>query len=186
MHFLSTPVFVDDVATFDLAGKRLLDMGTGSGQSVSSPPVGAPGHRLRHQPARGRARARQRAPERRRHGVLESDLFSSLGGACSTSSVSICRSTPERSATPFEAAFFGGPAFETISAFAAGCRGALAPGGKVAVIISEDSGHDRIVSLFTGGGFAQIDDRDGGFFSDFTFCSSGRRRRRPSMSVGRR
>jgi hypothetical protein len=27
------------------------------------------------------------------------------------------------------------------------------------VIISEDSGHDRIVSLFTGAGFAQIDDR---------------------------
>jgi release factor glutamine methyltransferase len=160
VHFLSTPVFVDYVATFDLAGKRLLDMGTGSGAvGIFAARRGAQVTACDINP-RAVVLARDNA---RRNGVdveiLESDLFSSLGGRTFDLICFNLPFYPGQPATPFEAAFFGGPAFETISAFAAGCRGVLAPGGTVAVIISEDSGHDRIVSLFKGAGFAPIDDR---------------------------
>ena len=49
--------------------------------------------------------------------------------------------------------------FETIRTFADGCRRALAPGGTVAVIFSEDSGPDRMMSLFTEAGFVATDQR---------------------------
>jgi hypothetical protein len=35
----------------------------------------------------------------------------------------------------------------------------MAPGGTVAVIYSEDSGHDRILSLFTDAGLVPTDQR---------------------------
>ena len=130
------------------------------GQSVSPPPVAGAQVTACDINPRAVVLARDNA---RRNGVdmeiLESDLFSSLGGRMFDLICFNLPFYPGQPATPFEAAFFGGPAFETISAFAAGCRGALAPGGTVAVIISEDSGHDRIVSLFTGAGFLPIDDR---------------------------
>ena len=113
---------------------------------------GRPGHRLRHQPARGVAGRRERAPQRRRDGGARRRTCSRRWvGAASTSSVSTCRSTrasrDRSSSTRCTAARTSRP----IRAFAEGCRRALAPGGTVAVIFSEDSGHDRIVSLFTRG-----------------------------------
>ncbi len=59
----------------------------------------------------------------------------------------------------FEHALYGGTNFETIRTFADGCRRALAPGGTVAVIFSEDSGPDRMMSLFTEAGFVATDQR---------------------------
>lgn len=169
VHFLSTPVFVDYLATLDVAGKRLLDMGTGSGTvGIFAARRGARVTACDINP-RAVALARDNA---RRNGaemeILESDLFSSLGGRMFDL---ICFNLPfwrGQPATPFEAALFGGPGFETIAAFAVGCRDALAPGGSVAVIFSEDSGKDQMVSLFTRAGFVPIDDRAGRrFFERF-------------------
>jgi release factor glutamine methyltransferase len=160
VYFLSTPVFLDYLSTVAVAGKRLLDMGTGSG-TVG---IFAAGRGAKVTACDINPRAVSLAGENaRRNGVemeiLASNLFSSLGGR---SFDVICFNLPFWAGTPrniFEAALFGGDDFETVRAFALGCRQALAPGGAVVVIFSEDSGHDRIVSLFTEAGFVATDQR---------------------------
>lgn len=158
--FLSTPVFLDYLATVAVAGKRLLDMGTGSG-TVG---IFAAGRGARVTACDINPRAVTLAGENaRRNGVemevLASDLFSALEGRDFDL---ICFNLPFLAGTPrtvFEKALFGGDDFETVRAFALGCRRALAPGGAVVVIFSEDSGPDRIVPLFTEAGFVATDQR---------------------------
>ena len=160
VYFLSTPVFLDYLSTVVVAGKRVLDMGTGSGTIG----IFAAGRGARVTACDINPRAVALAGENaRRNGVemeiLASDLFSSLRGR---SFDVICFNLPFFTGQPrshFEHAFFGGRDFETIRAFATGCRQALAPGGTVAVIFSEDSGHDRIVSCFADAGFVTTDER---------------------------
>jgi HemK-related putative methylase len=158
--FLSTPVFLDYLSTVTVAGKRLLDMGTGSGSiGIFAALRGARVTACDINP-RAVALAGENA---RRNGVemetLASDLFSSLGERRFDV---ICFNLPffrGEPRSPFQHAFFGGRDFETIRAFANGCRQALEPGGTVAVIFSEDSGHDDIVSLFADAGFVTADER---------------------------
>jgi release factor glutamine methyltransferase len=160
VYFLSTPVFLDYLSTVAVAGKRLLDMGTGSGTvGIFAASRGAQVTACDINP-RAVALAGENA---RRNGVemeiLASDLFASLAGRRFDV---ICFNLPFFADKPrsfFEHAFFGGPDFETIRAFADGCRRALAPGGTVAVIFSEDSGRDRIVSCFADAGFVTTDER---------------------------
>jgi len=160
VYFLSTPVFLDYLSTVAVAGKRLLDMGTGSGMVG----IFAAGRGARVTACDINPRAVALADENaRRNGVemevVASDLFSSLAGR---SFDMICFNLPFFAGEPrtaFEHAWFGGPNFETIRAFADGCRRALAPGGTVAVIFSEDSGHDRVMSCFSEAGLVTIDER---------------------------
>ena len=128
--FLSTPVFLDYLSTVAVAGKRLLDMGTGSGTiGIFAASRGARVTACDINP-RAVALAGKNA---RRNGVemevLASDLFSALDGR---SFDLICFNLPFYAGeprSPFEHALYGGPNFETIRAFADGCRRALAPGG---------------------------------------------------------
>jgi release factor glutamine methyltransferase len=160
VYFLSTPVFLDYLSTVAVAGKRLLDMGTGSGTiGIFAASRGARVTACDINP-RAVALAGENA---RRNGVdmevLASDLFSALGGR---SFDVICFNLPfftGEPRSPFEHAFFGGRNFETIRAFADGCRQALAPDGTVAVIFSEDSGPDRVLSCFADAGFVTVDAR---------------------------
>jgi release factor glutamine methyltransferase len=160
VYFLSTPVFLDYLATLDVAGKRLLDMGTGSGV------VGlfAAGRGARVTACDVNPRAVALAAENARRNrvemeVVESNLFAALGGRRFDLICFNLPFYPGQARTRFDAALFGGPDFETVRDFAVGCRAALAPGGAVAVIFSEDSGHDRIVSLFTAAGFTPVEER---------------------------
>jgi release factor glutamine methyltransferase len=160
VYFLSTPVFLDYLSTVAVAGKRLLDMGTGSGTIG----IFAAGRGARVTACDINPRAVALAGENaRRNGVamevLASDLFSALPGR---NFDVICFNLPFLAGTPrsaFESALYGGDDFETVRAFALGCRKALAPGGTVAVIYSEDSGPDRIAACFTGAGFLTTDAR---------------------------
>jgi release factor glutamine methyltransferase len=160
IYFVSTGVFLDYLGTLDLAGKRLLDMGTGSGPVAIF--AGDRGARVTACDVNPRA-VRLAAENARRSGVavevVESNLFSALPGRTFDL---ICFNVPfypKDPRTPFEAALYAGSNFETISGFAAGCREALAPGGSVVVIFSEDSGRDRIVSLFTAAALTATDER---------------------------
>jgi release factor glutamine methyltransferase len=186
VYFLSTPVFLDYLATLDVAGKMLLDMGTGSG-TVG---IFAAGRGARVTACDINPRAVALAGENaRRNGVemevLASDLFSALAGRRFDV---ICFNLPfyrGRPGTAFEAAFFGGPEFETIRAFADGCRDALAPGGAVAVIYSEDSGHERILSLFAEAGFEATEQRTAfKFFERFHLLRLERRAASPAEKHG--
>jgi release factor glutamine methyltransferase len=158
--FLSTPVFLDYLSTVAVEGKRLLDMGTGSGTiGIFAASRGAQVTACDINP-----RAVALAGENARRNdvemeVLASDLFSALDGRRFDL---ICFNLPFYLGEPrsvFEHALYGGTNFETIRAFADGCRRALAPGGTVAVIFSEDSGADRMMSLFVDAGFVAIDQR---------------------------
>ncbi len=158
--FLSTPVFIDYLSTVAVAGKRLLDMGTGSGTIG----IFAASRGARVTACDINPRAVALAGENARRNdvemeVLASDLFSALDGR---SFDLICFNLPFYVGEPrsvFEHALYGGTNFETIRAFAEGCRRALAPGGTVAVIFSEDSGPDRMMSLFVEAGFVATDQR---------------------------
>jgi release factor glutamine methyltransferase len=160
VYFLSTPVFLDYLATLEVVGKRLLDMGTGSGAIGLF--AAARGAQVTACDINPRAVALASDNARRNHvemEVVESDLFAVLPGRTFDL---ICFNLPFYRGQPrtrFDAALFGGPDFETVRAFAAGCRDALAAGGAVAVIFSEDSGRDDVVSLFTGAGLTVVDER---------------------------
>jgi release factor glutamine methyltransferase len=160
LYFLSTPVFLDYLATLDVAGKRLLDMGTGSGAVGLF--AAARGARVTACDINPRAVSLAAENARRNHvemEVVESNLFAALDGRRFDL---ICFNLPFYAGQPrtfFDAALFGGPDFETVRAFAAGCRQALAPGGLVVVIFSEDSGRERILSLFEAAGLAPVDER---------------------------
>jgi release factor glutamine methyltransferase len=160
VFFLSTPVFLDYLATVEVAGKRVLDMGTGSGAVGLF--AGIRGARVTACDINPRA-VSLAGENARRNGVqmevVESNLFSALGERRFDV---ICFNLPFYRGQPrtrFDAALYGGPNFETVRAFATGCQEALAPGGVVAVIFSEDSGRDSIVSLFTAAGFALVEER---------------------------
>ena len=111
VHFLSTPVFVDYVATSTSRASGSSTWAPDPGQSVSLPPVGAPRSRACDINPRAVVLAHDNA---RRNGVdieiLESDLFSSLGGRMFAIICFNLPFYPGQPATPFEAAFFGGPA----------------------------------------------------------------------------
>jgi release factor glutamine methyltransferase len=160
VYFLSTPVFLDYLSTLAVAGKRLLDMGTGSGAiGLFAAIRGAQVTACDINP-----RAVSLAGENaRRNGVemeiMQSDLFASLGGRVFDVISFNLPFYRGQARSRFDAALFGGPDFETVRAFALGCREALAPGGTVVVIFSEDSGRDRILSLFGDAGLAPAEER---------------------------
>ena len=154
VYFLSTPVFLDYLATLDVAGKQLLDMGTGSGAVGLF--AALRGARVTACDINPRAVALAAANARRNQvdmKVIESNLFAAIGGRCFDLICFNLPFYPGQPRTHFDAALFGGPDFETVRTFAAGCRTALAPNGAVVMIFSEDSGHERIMSLFGEAGF---------------------------------
>ena len=161
VYFLSTPVFVDYLATLEVAGKRLLDMGTGSGAVGLF--AALRGAQVTACDVNPRAVVLAAENARRNHvdmEVVESNLFAALGGRRFDLICFNLPFYPGQPRTHFDAALFGGPDFETVRAFAAGCRAALAPDGAVVVIFSEDSGRDRIVSMFTDAGLVPAEERN--------------------------
>jgi len=160
VYFLSTKVFLDYLAPLDLAGKRFLDMGTGSGAvGIFAASRGARVTACDINPSAVRLAARNAASNGVDMEVVESDLFSALPGRRFEVISFNIPFYPEPPRPPLGVAFFAGSNFETVRAFADGCRQALAPGGSVVVIFSEDSGRDRVVPLFEAAALAPFDER---------------------------
>jgi release factor glutamine methyltransferase len=91
--------------------------------------------------------------------VVQSDLFSALGGRVFDL---ICFNLPFYAGeprTPFEAALYGGKGLATVRAFASGCSICLAPKGHVVVVFSEDANRVEILSHFEDSGLTAIDER---------------------------
>jgi release factor glutamine methyltransferase len=158
--FFSTRILINYLGVMDLAGRRFLDMGTGTGSlGIFAATRGASVTSCDINP-RAVELARENAMRNRvQIEVVESNLFSSLGDRRFDV---ICFNLPFYPRAPrsaFEAAFFAGPNFETIRSFAAGCALALAHDGTVVVIFSEDSGRDVILSIFASAGLVVSDER---------------------------
>jgi HemK-related putative methylase len=155
VFFRSTRVLLE--ALGDLRGKSVLDMGTGSGSLA----VFATARGARVTACDVNPHAVELARENlRRNGlgaeVVESNLFAALAGRRFDLICFNIPFYPKAATTHLEAAFFAGPNFETVRAFAEGCRAHLAPGGQVVIVFSEDSGYHRILSLFDGAGLTSM------------------------------
>lgn len=158
--FRSTGVLVDFVETLDLAGKRFLDMGSGSGAVGVF--AAARGARVTSCDVNPRAVALTR-DNLRLNGldgeVVASDLFAAIADRRFDL---ICFNIPFYAGvprTPFEAALYGGENLATVRRFAEGCPGALDADGRVVVVFSEDADRSDILALFAAAGFAVEQER---------------------------
>jgi release factor glutamine methyltransferase len=160
VYFLSTRVLVDYLATLDVAGRRFLDMGTGSGAvGIFAASQGAVVTACDVNPRAVRLAAANARENGVSMEVVESNLFSALPARQFDVISFNLPFYPRAPVTPFDAALCAGRNFETITGFAAGCREALAPGGRVVALFSEDSGRDRMVSLFADAQFTAEEER---------------------------
>lgn len=158
--FHSTRILVDHLRRLKLAGKRFLDMGTGSGTVA----IFAASHGARVTACDVNPRAVALAAENARDNgvsaeILRSDLFSALEGRQFDV---ICFNVPFYPRAPrtlLETAFFAGPGLATVRRFAEQCGEHLAPGGMVMVIFSEDSNYDLVLSMFTAAGLTVLAER---------------------------
>ena len=158
IYFRSTRVLLDAVLGLALPGRRFLDMGAGSG--VIGMFAAARGARVTACDINPKAVALARA-NFARNGlggeVLESDLFGALGGRTFDLIAFNLPYLTGEARSPFEAALFGGRELETVRRFARGSVGALAPGGAVWVVYSEDADGPRILAAFAEAGLCQVD-----------------------------
>jgi release factor glutamine methyltransferase len=156
IYFFSTKIVIRHLASMDLEGRRFLDMGTGTGSiGIFAATRGAIVTCCDINPRAVEIARENAAGNRVAVEVLESDVFLALSGRHFDV---ICFNVPfypRAPRTPFEAAFFAGPNFETVRSFASGCAAALspAPDAAIVVIFSEDSGRALMVSIFAGAGF---------------------------------
>lgn len=158
--FLSTHVFIEYLRRFDFAGRRFLDMGTGSGAvGIDAARRGALVTACDLNPHAVRLAARNAERNAVAIQVLESNLFAATTGRQFDA---ICFNLPfyaDTPGTPFEHALYGGRNLETIRDFAWGCREALAPGGAIVVVFSEDAERGRVLSLFAAADFVPAEER---------------------------
>jgi release factor glutamine methyltransferase len=160
VYFLSSRITVAALGGLALRGKRFLDMGTGSGPvAVHAASAGAQVTACDINPHAVKLAAENLRLNGLPGEVLESNVFSALGDRQFDV---ICFNVPfypKEPTSPFEHAFFAGKDFETVRAFAAGCAGHLGDDGTVVVVFSEDSDHDRILSIFTGAGLVAVGEK---------------------------
>jgi release factor glutamine methyltransferase len=169
IYFLSSKILAEAIGTIPLAGKRFLDMGTGSGPVALV--AAAAGAEVTAADINPRA-VELAARNLRRNGlageVVESNLFAALAGKTFDVIAFNLPFYPKEPRTPFEFAFYAGKNFETVHAFAAGCVQCLAPDGTVVVVFSEDSDHARVLSIFAGAGLTAVSERvTQKFFEEF-------------------
>jgi methylase of polypeptide subunit release factors len=137
--FGSSRIFADYLLTLDLAGKRFLDLGTGSGiiglvSSRAGATVTAVDVNARAVECAGRNAARAGL----RLDCRVSDLFSAVRGEQFDIVAWNPPFFPKPAKNVAEAALFAGENHSTIRRFAAEVRRYLAPGGRVFLILSED------------------------------------------------
>jgi HemK-related putative methylase len=156
--FRSSRLLAAHVASLDLAGRRVLDMGTGSGfLGLWAARRGAEVVALDANP-RAVACARENAATNGladRMRVLESDLFRALPAEAAFDL--ILWNPPFYPQDPEDAgalAWKAGRDYSSLRAFAADAGRFLARGGAVVLVLSSDVDRPLICSLFTDLGFA--------------------------------
>jgi release factor glutamine methyltransferase len=158
--YLSTRALADVLLARNLRGCRLLDMGTGSGAIAVV--AAAAGAQVTACDINPQAVALAQANLRRNDlgaEVLASDLFSALPGRRFDLVAFNIPFYDQQPTSPLEAAFYGGKDLEVVRRFARACPQHLTAGGAVIIVLSEDCGHDRVVSIFTGAGFVVTGER---------------------------
>ncbi|MCB0712564.1 MAG: methyltransferase [Ignavibacteriae bacterium] len=158
--FLSTPLFADYLLTQPLLGASLLDMGTGSGAiGILAALAGADVVACDINPKAIALAEQNAAATGAKIALYLSDLFEAIPP---TEFDWICFNIPfypKVVTTPMEQALNAGEKFEVVRRFAEGAEEYVATGGRVAIIFSEDSGYDQIISIFLDSGYRIVDDR---------------------------
>lgn len=152
--FFSSRILGGYLGTLSLAGKRVLDMGTGSGiQALCAARSGALVHAvdLNALAVECARRNVERNTLSERVTVLESDLFSALPADLRFDL--IVWNPPFYPRPPRDAArhaWDAGPGYEVISRFAGESVSRLSPGGSILLILSSDMDEERCLGFFRG------------------------------------
>ena len=158
--FLSTPLFIDYLLKRSLSGKAFLDMGTGSGAvGVLAARAGAEVIACDINPCAVDLAGRNAKENGVEMPVRLSDLFAGLEPEKFDL---ICFNIPfygKEAVTPLEQALNAGKGFEVVRRFAEEAKEYLAEEGRVVIIFSEDSGYERIISIFLGSGYRLADEQ---------------------------
>ncbi len=167
--FHSTRILASEITKLQLKGKKILDMGTGTG---------AIGLIAARQGACTTAAdinlsAVQLSKENARLNSIEmnivySNLFSSLDGQKYDGIFFNIPFYPKAARDTFEQAFNAGESFSTVTRFAQESAAHLVEGGIIMIVFSEVSGRDRIIGIFREAGFAvKMSSVHGAFFERF-------------------
>jgi release factor glutamine methyltransferase len=137
--FGSSKIFADYLRTLDLAGKRVLDLGTGSGiLGLVASRAGATVTAVDVNPQAVECARRNAAQAGMAMECRVSDLFSAVAGERFDVVAWNPPFFPKTAGNAAEAALFAGENYSTIRRFAREVREHLAPGGRLLLILSED------------------------------------------------
>lgn len=153
--FGSSRIFSDYLRTLELAGKRFLDLGTGSGiLGLVASRAGAKVTAVDVNPKAVECARRNAEQAGLAVDCRGSDLFSTLSGEQFDIVAWNPPFFPKTAVGVAEAALFAGENYSTIRRFAAEVREHLAPGGRVLLILSEDLDLAAWRAIFEDTGFA--------------------------------
>ncbi len=158
--FVSSKVFASFINTLDLTGKKILDMGSGSGVvSLFAASKGADCVACDINPVAVKCIAENALQNNlsRQIKVYESDLFEALKNNPGSGFDIIFFNPPYYKGNPknnFERAFKGGPNLEVIDRFLAEAKSHLSPGGKLCMIVSTDMELDDFYSRLKQAGYS--------------------------------
>ncbi len=152
--FHSTKILASEITTAQMKGKRVLDMGTGTGAigilaarqgaSVTAADINPSAVEL------SRNNAQNNSVEMN---VVQSDLYSSLDGKKYDAIFFNIPFYPKIAHDMSEEAFNAGESFSTVVRFAQQSVRHLADGGTVMIVFSEVSGYRAITDIFYEAGF---------------------------------
>jgi release factor glutamine methyltransferase len=153
LYFHSTEILINKASELPLVGKRILDVGTGSG-AVGIYASLAGGHvtACDINPAAIALAQENAALNRAKMTILYSNLFESLEGQLFDYILFNVPFYPKVPLNSFEAAFNAGENYETIRRFATQLPMHLSDDGQAIVIFSEDCGYQNIVAFFSNAG----------------------------------
>ena len=157
--FISSKVFISYIKTLELAGKKILDMGSGSGVvSIIAASKGAECIAADINPVAVRC-----ITENARHNnfsrqitAVESDLFESLKNIYPSNYDIIFFNPPYYKGNPnnnFERAFKGGPNLEVIDRFLSDAKNFLNPSGRLCLLVSSDMDLDDFYNRLKTAGY---------------------------------
>jgi release factor glutamine methyltransferase len=152
--FGSSKIFAAYLRTQDLAGKRFLDLGTGSGiLGLVASLAGAVVIAVDVNPQAVECARRNAAQAGMAMECRVSDLFSAVVGQRFDVIAWNPPFFPKMAGTAAEAALFAGENYSTIRRFAGQVREHLAPGGRLLLILSEDLDLAAWHQIFEAQGF---------------------------------
>ncbi len=157
--FISSKVFISYIKSLDLSGKKILDMGSGSGVvSIIASSKGASCTACDINPVAVRCITENALQNNFSAEVtaIESDLFESLQNINRAKFDIIFFNPPYYKGNPtnnFERAFKGGPNLEVIDRFLVDAKNFLAPNGRLCLLLSSDMDLDDMFTRLKTAGY---------------------------------